>query len=352
MAQVIAFQRGPMSDASFTIREKLLANALPDGIVLLDASKHLLWWNAVAENLLCLTSSHLGRHLDEIISSEELDTLFADKIQSKLELPAPHNQDIRLSLQLRDYQDKQFLLIMQDITHTYRLEKMRQDFVANVSHELRTPLTVFHGYLELLLSQSMNDSARLKIILQQMAEQSQRMERLVSDLLLLSRLESAEPDVAKHQAVDVPELIDSICQDAKSLSGERKHHFIIDIDRNLQIEGEKEELRSAFSNIVINAVLYTPANGTITVSWCADDKGAHFIVKDTGIGIAAKHIDRITQRFYRVDKARSREQGGTGLGLAIVKHVLLRHHGELTIQSEVDRGSVFHCTFPIFSRVG
>jgi two-component system phosphate regulon sensor histidine kinase PhoR len=337
-----------MENIFFTAREKLLANTLPDGIVLLDENKCILWWNTIAENLLSISSIHQGLHLDAIMQDAALDALFAGKV--KVELPAPYNQDIRLSLQLREYQDKQYLLIMQDITHTYRLGKMRQDFVANVSHELRTPLTVFHGYLELLLSQKTIDRAQLATILQQMSDQNQRMERLVSDLLLLSRLESDEPNMAKHQLVDVPQLITQICDDARSLSGDRGHQFIIKVDKTLHIEGEKDELRSAFLNIVVNAVLYTPAKGTITVQWYADEKGAYFTVLDTGIGIAAKHIDRITQRFYRVDKARSRDQGGTGLGLAIVKHVLLRHHGELAIQSEIDQGSLFRCSFPLTSK--
>lgn len=336
-----------MTNTSFTPREKLLANALPDGIILLDENKHLLWWNAVAENLLHLTSSQINS-LEKIIGHDQLTELFSEKNHGKLELPAPHNKNIYLLLQLRHYQNNQFVLIVQDITHTHRLEKMRQDFVANVSHELRTPLTVFHGYLELLLSESAMDKNQLQTIFQQMAEQTERMEQLVSDLLLLSRLESAEPDMAKHQMVDVPALIASICQDAKSLSGERQHRLIIEVDPHLQMEGQKDELRSAFSNIVVNAVLYTPPKGTITIRWYADQKGAHFEVSDTGIGVAAKHIDRLTQRFYRVDKARSREQGGTGLGLAIVKHVLLRHQGELLIQSEVDKGSLFRCTFPCY----
>lgn len=326
-----------------TAREKLLVNSLPDGIVLLNQEKRILWWNAVAEKLLQLNSSHQQTLLANIIDVERFTT---ETDATTFEVVAPHHPAIHLSLQLRPYQDNQFLLILQDITHTHRLEKMRQDFVANVSHELRTPLTVFRGYLELLLSSENISKDRYQQIFQQMSAQTERMERLVSDLLLLSRLEIAEPDVARHQLVEVPELIRAICHDAKSLSGDRQHRFVIEIDPSVKMEGEKEELQSAFSNIVVNAVLYTPAQGTITIRWYADQSGKHFEVQDTGIGIDAKHIDRITQRFYRVDKARSREQGGTGLGLAIVKHVLLRHHGELYIQSEPDRGSSFRCSFP------
>lgn len=340
MAPAIVFRKLFMNKASFTEREKLLANALPDGIVLLDEKKNLLWWNTVAENLLQLNASQLGQGLKKIIPIPIGDPFFLTSSSKKIELPAPHNAEVRLSLQLCSYQDNQFLLIMQDVTHTYRLEKMRQDFVANVSHELRTPLTVFHGYLELLLAKEQSP------ILMHMSEQTHRMETLVRDLLLLSRLENAEPDTAKHQAVDVAALVKSICQDAKSLSGDRKHRFVLELDSTVEIEGDKEELRSAFSNLVVNAVRYTPSKGLIKVRWYANEKGKHFEVSDTGIGIAAKHIDRITQRFYRVDKARSRDQGGTGLGLAIVKHVLLRHHGELTIQSEINKGSVFCCSFP------
>jgi len=324
--------------------EKLLAEALPEGIALLDENDRLLWWNEVIQTLLGLTSSHRNQSIHAVISQDKFRHLLVGEV---LELNAPNDENTRLAIRVRNYFNQRKILIVNDITHTYRLEKMRQDFIANVSHELRTPLTVFHGYLELLLDQSDIDKEQIKKILEQMSEQNARMQSLVSNLLLLSRLESDEPDMNKHHLVAVAEMIRGICADAKAVSGENKHEFIIDVDEGLQIEGGAEELHSAFSNIVVNAVRYTPPNGQITVRWYADEDAAYFEVTDTGIGIADKHINRITQRFYRVDKARSREKGGTGLGLAIVKHVLLRHNGDLTIESTVNEGSTFRCTFPL-----
>ncbi len=224
--------------------------------------------------------------------------------------------------------------------------KLLQDFVANVSHELRTPLTVFHGYLEILLDQPKMSRKKCRDILLQMSEQSNRMSFLVRDLLLLSRLESALPDVSQFKPVPVAQLLKSICDDAFALSGEKKHQLHCDFDEHLSIMGKEEELHSAFSNLIFNAVNYTPPKGKIFVRWHNEKDSPTMTVKDTGIGIAKKHLPRITQRFYRVDKSRShRGEHGTGLGLAIVKHVLLRHSGKLLIESQVNKGSTFRCVF-------
>ena len=326
--------------------EQLLAEALPDGIILLDENNGIQWWNTVAGQLLGLNESHGCLNIKAVVPDQEFHKKLKQSDSDVLELQAPNNSNLYLSIHWRPYVNHRRLLIVQDITHTRRLEKMRQEFIANVSHELRTPLTVFHGYLELLLDKPEIGSEPLAAILQQMSEQNIRMGDLVNDLLLLSRLESNEPDAKKQKTVAVAQLIKSICDDAKAVSGKKNHSFAVTLDETLEIEGSKEELRSAFSNIVVNAVRYTPAKGTITVRWYQDNEGAHFEVTDTGMGIAAKHIAHITERFYRVDKARSREEGGTGLGLAIVKHVLLRHHGELTVHSKVNKGSTFRCSFP------
>jgi two-component system phosphate regulon sensor histidine kinase PhoR len=224
------------------------------------------------------------------------------------------------------------------------LERVRQDFVANVSHELRTPLTVLQGYLETLLDQSKNASQ--KKIFEQMQAQAFRMQKLVEDLLLLSRLEGDSPDEEKFKLIDVSHLLKQIVHEAEVLSNTKKHHFSLEIDATLKISGLENELRSLFSNIIFNAVNYTPAKGNITIRWYKQDNHAIFEVADTGIGIAPQHINRITERFYRVDRDRSRESGGTGLGLAIAKHVLLRHEGELKIESIVGHGSRFLCLFP------
>lgn len=229
--------------------------------------------------------------------------------------------------------------------HIAQLERVRKDFVANVSHELRTPLTVIRGYLETLIKKNDQESKAHQKIFSQMHQHSIRMENIIDDLLLLSRLESVEQPSEETVNVAVSEILKTLCADAASVSGEKQHTIDLQADANLQINGSGEELKSLFSNLIINAVKYTPAKGRITVKWYHDDGQAIFSVSDTGIGIAKEHISRITERFYRIDKARSRESGGTGLGLAIVKHVLMRHQGELIIESQPGEGSTFICKF-------
>lgn len=233
------------------------------------------------------------------------------------------------------------------LNHIEHLERMRQDFVANVSHELRTPLTVIHGYLETLLLQSPQHNESLLKIYSQMYQQTLRMENLIADLLLLASLENDYQETSSTHLVDVAELLHIIVEEAKVLSGTAQHNISLVADKHLKLKGHANELRSLFSNIIFNAVKYTPANGSIKIMWKKSKNHALFSVCDTGIGIAKKDIPRVTERFYRVDKARSRESGGTGLGLAIVKHVLLRHEGQLKIRSKVGEGSEFSCVFPI-----
>lgn len=235
----------------------------------------------------------------------------------------------------------------QAVNHIQHLERMRQDFVANVSHELRTPLTVIHGYLEALLDQDLDETKPWRKIFLQMHQQTLRMENLVENLLLLSRLEGHEDENRIEKPVAVAALLESLAEEARELSGDSNHHIQAEVDEHLQIMGFEDELHSLFSNIIFNAVKYTPANGKIHIAWYQKNHAIYFDVRDTGIGIQAEHIPRLTERFYRVDPARSRASGGTGLGLAIAKHVLLRHEGKLEIQSEIGRGSIFTCTFPI-----
>lgn len=231
-------------------------------------------------------------------------------------------------------------------SHIELLERMRQDFVANVSHELRTPLTVIRGYLELLKNQHEFIGTKYETMFSQMLQHSLRMGSLIEDLLLLSHLESHEQEADPGTEISVSELLEQIVEDAKNISGANKHKIKLQADKHLYLMGIKEELKSLFSNLIINAVKYTPAEGSIKIRWYDEDGRAAFSVTDTGIGIAKKHIPRITERFYRVDKARSRDSGGTGLGLAIVKHVLLRHEAELEIESQLNKGSTFTCWFP------
>lgn len=231
------------------------------------------------------------------------------------------------------------------LTHIQHLERMRQDFVANVSHELRTPLTVMRGYLELLLEQATSDAVEREILIQ-MQQQTMRMGSLVEDLLLLSRLEAHYPSNKQQKQISVVKLSTPIVQEAKYLSGTLNHTIDCQLDPALYLRGIEGEIRSLFSNLIFNAVNYTPAGGKIRIRWYQKEEMAYFSVEDDGIGIAAQHIPRLTERFYRVDKARSRSSGGTGLGLAIAKHVLIRHDATLKVKSQLGNGSCFVCSFP------
>lgn len=327
------------------LSDRLLAEALPDALIVLTHDLHLCWWNKAAEKFFLLEGTTSVNHAFNLLENENFNDFLITGAPTHVELPSPKVPSIMLSFSLLPYVENQRLLIAKDVTHTYLLENMRQDFIANVSHELRTPLTVLSGYIETLLNHEHDDTKPWKKILSQMQSQSLRMEHLVQDLLLLSRLETDQPDNTHWQKVAVSSLVKTICNDAKALSGD-KHQFHINLTEDLYVYGQVHELRSAFSNIIFNAVNYTPAQGHIYIDWYSKGDKAYLQVRDTGIGIEKKHIPRLTQRFYRIDKARSRAKGGTGLGLAIVKHVLIRHQGELIIESTVGKGSSFTCVFP------
>jgi len=251
-----------------------------------------------------------------------------------------------VSLQIVPFGVRLKLVMARDITRLHRLEQMRRVFVANVSHELRTPVTVLSGYIETLRDMDYVRPEDLKKHLGTMHEQALRMQRLVDDLLMLSRLETAPPN-RKEEVVDVPALLVGLKEQADVLSGDARHKITLDAAPNLQLRGSRDELHSAFMNLVNNALRYTPSGGAIQLRWHGDGDGAKFSVTDSGEGIAAQHLPHLTERFYRVDSARSRASGGTGLGLSIVKHVLLRHNAQLDIQSELGRGSTFTCEFPL-----
>jgi two-component system phosphate regulon sensor histidine kinase PhoR len=246
---------------------------------------------------------------------------------------------VRLNVRLIPYSDELWLLVARDVSKLMRLEQVRRDFVANVSHELRTPLTVVHGYLDLL---DPADNPEWAPMLAEMQRQSQRMTQLVEDLLTLSRLEAQ--DRLPDESVAMAPMLATLKREAEALSQQR-HRVVLEDEANLDLWGSTKELHSAFSNLVSNAVRYTPADGTITIRFARDGEGAALSVRDTGFGIPAAHLPRITERFYRVSTSRSRESGGTGLGLSIVKHVLSLHQARLGIVSEVGRGSTFSCHF-------
>ncbi len=321
------------------------AEAMPDGIVMLNEKDQIEWCNAVAE-------AQLGLHLERdrgqwlaylLRQAQFSDYLAAHNYREPLVIKSLRNRELTLSIQLVPFGDEQKLLLIRDITQIERVETMRRDFVANVSHELRTPLTVVGGFLETLADAERLDPEQTRHYLRLMLEQTTRMQRLVEDLLTLSRLESGQG--APEGQVDITRLLESLNREALSLSDGR-HRIRLDIRCQDGLFGNEDELRSAFGNLVSNAIRYTPEEGEITLSWEKRPDGAAFAVSDTGLGIDAQHIPRLTERFYRVDRGRSRETGGTGLGLAIVKHILTRHQAKLEIESAPGEGSVFRAAFP------
>lgn len=324
--------------------------ALTDGVVLLNAQNHILFCNTTAEAQLGIViASDRGQPVSNLVRQPEFVAyLEAGDYAQPLTLHSERRDERVFSLHIIPYAGNRRLMQVKDVTKAARLDQMRSDFVANVSHELRTPLTVLSGFLETLQEIDVDRDERERY-LAMMAEQSKRMESIVQDLLTLSAIESAPPP--DNAPVDMVNLLDKLRRDAEALSGGR-HQVVIETDGQGDLRGSEPELVSAFGNLVANAVRYTPAGGTIRISWAATAKGGEFAVQDTGIGIEAKHIPRLTERFYRVDRGRSRDAGGTGLGLAIVKHSLNRHQGQLDVSSTPGVGSRFAAKFPANRVVG
>lgn len=322
-------------------------SALNDGVVMADSQGCLEWWNRAAEDLLGLKMpDDQGQLLTNLVRDPKFGHyLERNEHTGSLEIVAPQNDRQLLEIDITVYGEGNRLLLIRDVTRIHQLENMRKDFVANVSHEMRTPLTVISGYLETLQDSAEGIPPVWHKVLTRMQEQSMRMQNLVSDLLLLSKLEANHSE-EKNRKVSVKPLLETIVEDARALSGGAEHQISLDCDDDALIIGDKKELRSAFSNLAFNAIRYTPMGGKIKLKWWRDEKGGHLQIKDNGVGIDPVHIPRLTERFYRVDKSRSHSTGGTGLGLAIVKHVLLRHDGHITISSLPGKGSKFVCHFP------
>lgn len=320
--------------------------ALKDAVIMLDSDGNLEWWNRAAETLLGLkTPQDSGQPVTNLVRHPRFKEYFEqNNYLEPLEIPSPINDRVRVQLLITRYGNNEHLMLVRDVTRIHQLEQMRKDFVANVSHELRTPLTVICGYLETLLDNVEEINPRWARALQQMQQQGARMQTLLNDLLLLAKLEATDYP-SGNQPVVVSTLLQTIKNDAQALSGQRNQRITLEIDSTLGLKGSEPELRSAFSNLVFNAVKYTPAEGAIHIRWWSDEQGAHLCVQDSGPGIEAKHLPRLTERFYRVDSSRASNTGGTGLGLAIVKHVLLRHRGTLDISSVLGKGSSFTCHF-------
>ena len=323
------------------------SSALPDGIIILDLADRIEWCNPSA----CLHFGlDLARDRSFLIANLVRQPVFTEYLvranfAEPLEMQDP-SKALALSVQFLPFQESRRIILSRDVTRLKRVETMRRDFIANVSHELRTPLTVVGGFLEQLEDQPDIAAAQRSRIHALMIAQSQRMQRLIEDLITLSRLESqAAPQMEEQVAAAL--LMAPLLEEAHALSGGR--HVITDvIDRHLVLAGSAEELRSAFGNLVSNAIRYTPAGGSIQIELSATDSagGASFRVSDSGPGIAPEHLPRLSERFYRIDKSRSRDTGGTGLGLAIVKHILARHGGRLEIDSALGAGSRFTALLP------
>ncbi|MBP6798284.1 MAG: phosphate regulon sensor histidine kinase PhoR [Luteimonas sp.] len=323
---------------------RAVAAALPDGVVVIERNtQRVQWFNQAATRLLGLRHPRdVGQPLGERLRPMQVSQWLASgrNAEPLMDAPSPVSPDIRLNLRLIPYSDDYWLLVARDVTKMMRLEQVRRDFVANVSHELRTPLTVVHGYLDMLDPEEQPEWAPM---LKEMQAQSQRMTQLVEDLLTLSRLEAQE-GVTTDETIAMGSMLSTLRREAEALSHGR-HTITVEDDAGLDLRGSVKELHSAFSNLVSNAVRYTPAGGRIAIRFEREGDGAVLSVRDSGYGIPAAHLPRITERFYRVSTSRSRESGGTGLGLAIVKHVLNLHQARLEIASEVGRGSTFSCHF-------
>ncbi len=324
-----------------------VTQALPDGVVVLGNNNEIEAFNSAASLLLGIRlPQDSGQNIGNFIRDPEV-TRFLNREQGDvLTIRSPRNLHMRVSLRLVVIGKTGFgskLLIARDVTQLYQLERVRQDFIANVSHELRTPLTVITGYVELLLSEDIAKNQAMQKPLTRISDQTLRLTHIVDDLLNLSTLESSEPPVFS-EIVDMPALIARNLLQARELS-QGQHTFSSEVDEHLGLKGNAHELESMVSNLLSNAVRYTPQQGKISIRWANQTDAAVLQIQDNGIGIPAAHLSRLTQRFYRVDPGRSRETGGTGLGLAIVKHILDRHGARLQVDSQSDLGSTFSCLF-------
>ncbi|MEC5317960.1 phosphate regulon sensor histidine kinase PhoR [Brenneria populi subsp. brevivirga] len=319
------------------------AESLPDAVVITTEEGAIFWCNRLAQHLLSLRwPEDSGQNILNLLRYPEFAGYLKGKDFSRplmLQLNNSHHVEFRVM----PYSEGQLMMVVRDVTQMHQLEGARRNFFANVSHELRTPLTVLQGYLEMMQDKTLDDALRDKA-LNTMQEQTRRMDGLVKQLLTLSRIEAAAT-IDLSEKVDMPLMLRVLQREAQALSQER-HEIVFRVNENLQVFGNEEQLRSAVSNLVYNAVNHTPAGTRIEVSWQKTPQGAQFLVSDNGPGIAAEHLPRLTERFYRVDKARSRQTGGSGLGLAIVKHALSHHDSRLEVMSEDGLGSRFAFILP------
>lgn len=322
-----------------------ITSALKDGIIILDWRGHLDFWNPAAQRMVGFRSKDQGLSIINFIRDPKFVQYFeSDNYAEPLDLQSPRQTSKQLQLQITRFGQQERLIVIRDITQVHNLEQMRQDFVANVSHELRTPLTVINGYIETISDN--NKTPAWEKPLQQILQQGKRMSLLINDLLVLSKLETTEAG-HNQKELELEPLLISIKNEAEALGNDKQQTIRLQCDEPISILANEKEIHSAFSNLAINAVKYTPENGVIDLHLWKDSNHVYFSVTDNGPGIDSKHLPRLTERFYRVDASRNSATGGTGLGLAIVKHVLLRHDGELKISSELGKGSTFTCVLPL-----
>ena len=317
--------------------------ALPDAAVVLGIHDEIDWANKAARDVFGLKASDKGQRIPNLIRFPEfIQYLKAADYKECVTLPSPVDHHMTLQVRIVPYGAGLRLLLAQDVTQLKKMERMRKDFVANVSHELRTPLTVLKGYLETLQDLDDEQSPLLTTSFQQMQGQTERMQHLVDDLLLLTRLETQQK---KSQCVDVPELLSQICKEGDALENAERR-IQLTLESTAHIMGDEQELRSAFTNLLGNALKYSPGDSLVKVRWYQTKTAIILVVEDQGEGIEKANIPKITERFYRVETKRLKKVNGTGLGLAIVKHVLMRHDADLIINSEIGKGSSFSCRFP------
>jgi two-component system phosphate regulon sensor histidine kinase PhoR len=324
-----------------------MAQAFPDATLVIDRNDAIRWFNSHAVKLLDLKDpDDRGQTVTNLIREPAFAEWLSvhDKIQRTLTMTCPLDENIVLQINAVRFRKNQRLLILRDVTDVHNTERMRHDLVANVSHELRTPLTVLMGYLEVLKSQP--EEANPEAV-ERMLTQTHQMHAMLEDLLELSRLQDIDKQDGTDM-VDVPALLAQLAEQAEDIS-QGKHKLVFNVEPGLTLEGVEADLKSAFQNLIVNAIHYTPAKGTVKVTWKAVNGYRMLAVKDNGIGIPHRDIPRLTERFYRVGDDRNRKTGGTGLGLAIVKHVLNSHGAFLEIQSELGKGSEFRCIFPVES---
>ncbi|WP_432462934.1 MULTISPECIES: phosphate regulon sensor histidine kinase PhoR [unclassified Agarivorans] len=325
---------------------RLGAEALPDAIVVINQDGAILWCNQLAQGMLGLKwPADAGQHLTNLVRTPSfVNYLRKGRFKQPLEIVSPVQAGVWLEFRAMPYSQQQLLLVVRDVSQLRQLEKMRKRFVSNVSHELRTPLTVLRGYLE-MLDQEQVDPMIWGKARNTMLDQSARMENLVNQLLTLAKIESASVEDSL-EPINFSEMVRNLEMDASGLAKDKQLDFDFNIEANIKIKGEREQLRSACGNLLGNAIKYCTEPGRVEVSLSLVPQGALFLVKDSGPGIAPKHLQRLTERFYRVDKARSRDTGGAGLGLSIVKHALQHHDSELNIKSRLNQGSSFSFIIP------